>query len=195
MAQATDTAQAYSTSTTEDLLRRQTLLSDDRRALSQLKKTELADELKLRHISHTGRKDELITRIIEDNERQRASDMQEILRTQRNTGNEELESAQNLAAGNEKLQAEIEGLKAQVRLLSTTSNEQPGQAGTQRHDIRQIDAETTEMRYVSVRAALVVLSPWGQSSSPPKSLGEDARRDSELRGTDWHGSWKQTNLM
>ncbi|KAH6948388.1 hypothetical protein HPB50_023895 [Hyalomma asiaticum] len=142
MAQATDHAQAYSTSTTEELLRRQALLSEDRRALSQLKKTELADELKLRHISHTGRKDELTTRIIEDNERRRASDMQEILRTQRNTGNEELESAQNLAAVNEKLQAETQGLKAQVRLLSTTGNEQQGQAGTQRHDIRQIDAET-----------------------------------------------------
>ncbi|KAH6946674.1 hypothetical protein HPB50_014513 [Hyalomma asiaticum] len=70
--------------------------------------------------------------------------MQEILQMQRNTGNEQLESAQNLAAVNEKLQADIEGLKAQVRLLSTTGDEQPGQAGTQRHDIRQIDAETTK---------------------------------------------------
>ncbi|KAH6943949.1 hypothetical protein HPB50_000800 [Hyalomma asiaticum] len=71
--------------------------------------------------------------------------MQEILPTRRNTGNKELEGAQNLAAANEKLQAEIEELKTQVRLLSATGNEQPGQAGTQCHDIRQIDAETRKM--------------------------------------------------
>ncbi|KAH6919397.1 hypothetical protein HPB50_029616 [Hyalomma asiaticum] len=146
MAQATDHAQAYSTKTTEDLLRRQTFLSDDRGALSLLKKAELSDELKLRHISHTWRKDELITRIIEDNERRRASDTREILPTQGNTGNEELASAQSLAAANEMLQAEIEELKTQVRVLSATGNEQPGQAGTQCHDIRQIDAETSESR-------------------------------------------------
>lgn len=45
------------------------LLSEDRQALSALKKMELADELKLRRIPHTGRKDKLVTRLIEDNER------------------------------------------------------------------------------------------------------------------------------
>ncbi|KAH6924150.1 hypothetical protein HPB50_012817 [Hyalomma asiaticum] len=187
MAQATDHAQAYSTRTTEALLRRQTLLSDDRRALSLLKKTELADELKLRQISHTGRKDELITRIIEDNERRRASDMQEILRTQRNAGNEELESAQNLAAANEKLQAELEGLKTQVRLLSATGNGQPGQAGTQRHDIRQIDAETIESDvhgWITETERIASLANW----SPSLTLVNAITR---LRGParDWHASY------
>ncbi|KAH6947181.1 hypothetical protein HPB50_017321 [Hyalomma asiaticum] len=54
--------------------------------------------------------------------------MQEILRTQRNTGNEQLESAQNLAAANEKLQAEIEGLRTQVGLLQRATNNQDKQA-------------------------------------------------------------------
>ncbi|KAH6948473.1 hypothetical protein HPB50_024695 [Hyalomma asiaticum] len=72
--------------------------------------------------------------------------MQEILPTKRNTGNEDLASAQSLAATNEKLKAEIEGLKTQVRLLNTTGSEQQGQAVTQRHDIRETNAETSESR-------------------------------------------------
>lgn len=66
-AEATDNTQAYSTNTTEDVLQWQMLLSDDRKDLSQLKKMELVDKLKQHHISHMGRKDELITRIIKDN--------------------------------------------------------------------------------------------------------------------------------
>lgn len=66
MAKATeDPAQANSTTKSEELL-----LSADRRALIALRKTELADELKLRCISHTGTTDELVRRLIEDNKRQ-----------------------------------------------------------------------------------------------------------------------------
>ncbi|KAH7983709.1 hypothetical protein HPB52_013800 [Rhipicephalus sanguineus] len=66
-----------------------------RRALSTLKKTELADELKLRHISHTGKMDKLVTRLIEDNKRQRVSGTQEPPTMQRDNSNEELASIQS----------------------------------------------------------------------------------------------------
>ncbi|KAL1467830.1 hypothetical protein MTO96_041887 [Rhipicephalus appendiculatus] len=88
MAEATeDPAQAYSVTTMEDFL-----LSENRQALSALKKMEVADELKLCRISHTGRKDELVMRLIENNERRRVSGTQQPLMLQRTARNKELAS-------------------------------------------------------------------------------------------------------
>ncbi|KAH7983407.1 hypothetical protein HPB52_011663 [Rhipicephalus sanguineus] len=171
MAEATEhPARAYSTTTTEDLL-----LSEDRRALSALKKTELADELKLRRIPHTGRKDELITRLIEDNERQRISGTQEPPTTQRATSDVELASIRSLSAANAKLHAEIEVLKSQLQLLSTP-NEQREQRVSQRHDNRHEDAETRGV------------VPWGQKAHlDGGARPEPPGKGSELRGTNWDG--------
>ncbi|KAL1445300.1 hypothetical protein MTO96_029256 [Rhipicephalus appendiculatus] len=136
MAEATENpAPAFSTITTEGLL-----LSKNRQALSALKKTELADELKLRRIPHTGRKDDLVTRLIEDNKRQRTSGTQEPPTRQRNTSDEELASIRSLSAANAKLHAELEALKSQVQLLSSTNE----QRDSQHHDIRHENNETND---------------------------------------------------
>ncbi|KAH7955436.1 hypothetical protein HPB52_000880 [Rhipicephalus sanguineus] len=171
MAEATENpARAYSTTTTEDLL-----LSEDRRALSALKKTELADELKLRRIPHTGRKDELITRLIEDNERQRISGTQEPPTTQRATSDVELASIRSLSAANAKLHAEIEVLKSQLQLLSTP-NERREQRVSQRHDNRHEDAETRGVVPVGTKGP-----------SRRRSQAGASWQGSELRGTNWDG--------
>ncbi|XP_037523560.1 uncharacterized protein LOC119400571 [Rhipicephalus sanguineus] len=86
MAKATQNfAQAYSTTTTEELF-----LSVDIRVLIAAKKTELASELKLGRIPDTGGKEELVRRLIADNERRRVSRLQKPPTTQGNISNEEL---------------------------------------------------------------------------------------------------------
>ncbi|KAK8758622.1 hypothetical protein V5799_003747 [Amblyomma americanum] len=65
---------ARRTSSTDSTIVYSPLYSVDRNLLGTVKKKQLEDELKCRELLYSGGKDELISRILEDNIRQRASD-------------------------------------------------------------------------------------------------------------------------
>ncbi|CAN7981422.1 unnamed protein product, partial [Ixodes pacificus] len=81
-------------------------------------KYELVEELRSRHLPCSGPKKQLIRRLLDDNaNRRRAEGTVETLTSVRETRNEQQARIEELSTANDKLQADVERLQAEMQRL------------------------------------------------------------------------------
>ncbi|KAK8772978.1 hypothetical protein V5799_012489 [Amblyomma americanum] len=150
--------------------------STDRHVLSALKKQRLADELRTRGLPCTGRKDDLVTRLLDDNTRLQATPGS----SDSTTSQDETDSDGHGEADS-KAPAAIDMLRAEVdelrRLLTQQRHELPTRTGhetaSQRHEgVRALAAAATQGPTDADHGIPPQSSPLNDASTAPEATDD-----------------------